>query len=382
MRAKGDGSLFKDSRGTWTGVVELPSTDGKRRQKRVRSKDRNTAIRKLKELRADVEAGRVATTGSTTVEKWLTHWVETIVKPNRAPNTYRSYEQTIRLHIVPHKGHKRLDRLTAQDIRELYGKIDSDRFRQLAHITLNKAFKQAMKEGMVGRNPLEAVDPPGYVPGPRSAFSFEVAAHIVRTAYRWGEQSGTRWATAFLLGERRGELLGLEWDRVNLDDGYIDLSWQLQRMRKDWTPPPGREARRCFGTLWWTRPKTKAGIRVIPIYYLPGLVEALKRLKAQDGYNPAGLVFHHSDGSPISPEDHYDDWSDLLSLAEVPYQPPHAIRRTTTTLLRKAGVPQDVRMLITGHTSAEAHRVYVQLEHEDAAKALGNLAALMPAQPE
>lgn len=379
-RSPGDNSLFKDSNGYWTGVVEIPSTDGKRRQRRVRSKDRNTAIAKLKKLRTDVDAGRIATTGSTTVEKWLLHWVETIVKPNRAPNTYRSYEQVIRLHINPHIGSKRLDRLTAQNVRDLYTLIESDRFTQLAHIVLNKSYKQAMKEGMVPRNPLEAVDPPGYTPGPRAAFSFEVAAHIVSTAYRWGESSGTRWATAFLLGERRGELLGLEWDRVDLDEGYIDLAWQLQRMRKGWTPPAGREARQCNGTLWWTRPKTKAGIRIIPIYHLPQLVEALESLKAQDGLNPHGLVFHHSDGRPISPEEHYDDWSDLLSLAEVPYVAPHAIRRTTTTLLRKAGVPQDVRMMITGHTSAEAHRVYVQLEHEDAAKALGNLAALMPVQ--
>lgn len=57
-RSPGDGSLTKrKSDGLWIGSVEIPSLDGKRRQRRVFSKNRNEAIRKLKQLRADVDAG-------------------------------------------------------------------------------------------------------------------------------------------------------------------------------------------------------------------------------------------------------------------------------------------------------------------------------------
>ena len=59
-RSPGDGGLWKDPRrNLWIGSVEIPSTDGKRRQKRVASKNRNEAIRKLKELRKAVDAGTV-----------------------------------------------------------------------------------------------------------------------------------------------------------------------------------------------------------------------------------------------------------------------------------------------------------------------------------
>jgi hypothetical protein len=68
-RSPGDGGLWKDhDRDLWIGSVEIPSTDGKRRQKRVASKNRNEAIRKLKELRKEVDAGHIAVTGRTTVE--------------------------------------------------------------------------------------------------------------------------------------------------------------------------------------------------------------------------------------------------------------------------------------------------------------------------
>src|SRR6202000_2294204 len=96
----------------WIGSVEIPSTDGKRRQKRVASKNRNEAIRKLKELRKAVDAGNVAITGKTTVEAWLARWIEDIRGPKLRPGTKDDYARTIRLHINPHIGTKRLDRLT------------------------------------------------------------------------------------------------------------------------------------------------------------------------------------------------------------------------------------------------------------------------------
>lgn len=53
-RAPGEGSLSRRGDGIWIGIVELPSRDGKRRQKRVYSKDRATAELKLAALRASV----------------------------------------------------------------------------------------------------------------------------------------------------------------------------------------------------------------------------------------------------------------------------------------------------------------------------------------
>jgi integrase len=185
---------------------------------------------------------------------------------------------------------------------------------------------------------------------------------------------------AFLTGARRGELLGLEWDRVDLDEGWIDLAWQLQRLPKDYKPGPGVEARRIAGTLWWTRPKSRAGSRVVPL--IAPLAAALRQLQnVQNGQNPHGLVFHHDDGRPISPEEHFADWKALLELAGIPHVPMHAARHTTATLLHAAGVDEDTRKLILGHSSATATRGYVHVDRSRAALALGNLSALMPSTP-
>lgn len=379
-RSHGQGGLFKRSDGMWTGTVEISSTDGKRRTKRVYSKSRNEAARKLRELRAEIAAGRVPTTSTTTVGKWLDHWLENIAKPELRPTTYRSYEQVLRLHVKPHIGGIRLNKLTAEDLRLMKTATQekSHRFAQLAYAVLNTSFKQAMIEGMLSTNPLDAVKPPRYTPAERSSFDTKTATHILQTAFVSRDaMEGCAWAMMFLTGCRRGELLGLEWNRVDLDEGFIDLGWQLQRLQKDWRPEAGEEARKIVGTLWWTRPKSKAGTRVVPL--VDPLLAALKKLTEMDsGPNPHGLVFHVADGRPWTPEGFFGMWKALLADAKVTSVPLHSIRHTTATLLQAAGVDEQTRELLLGHSSAAVTRRYVHVAREQKLAALGNLTELIP----
>src|ERR1700754_2376293 len=101
---KGDGGLYETSRGIWVGQVDVPTTDGKRKRMYVSSKDRGKAAAKLDDLKKAITKGQVAQSPKVTVEQWLKHWLETIVKPEVRPKTYLYYEQTVRLHIVPHIG--------------------------------------------------------------------------------------------------------------------------------------------------------------------------------------------------------------------------------------------------------------------------------------
>lgn len=357
-RSHGQGGLFKRSDGMWCGTVEIPSTDGKRRTKRVYSKSRNEAARKLRELRAEIAAGRVPTTSTTTVGKWLDHWLENVAKPEIRPTTYKSYEQVLRLHVKPHIGGTRLNKLTAEDVRRMKSAVQekSERFAQLGYAVLNSSLKQAMVEGMLSTNPLDAVKPPRYTPAERSSFDAATATKILETAFASRDaMEGCAWAIMFLTGCRRGELLGLQWDRVNLNEGFIDLGWQLQRLQKNWKPEAGEEARQIAGTLWWTKPKSKAGTRVVPL--VGPLLAALKKLAELDtGPNPHGLVFHFDDGRPWTPEDFHSMWKSILTDTKVTSVPLHSIRHTTATLLQSAGVPEDMRQLILGHNSAAVTR--------------------------
>lgn len=420
-RTRGDGSFFQRSDGKWMGRVELPkSPDGKRRYKWVSSVDRNTCIDKLKKLRSDVDAGRIATTSTTTVEKWMTHWIDNIHSKRKVrPGVIDDYRACIRNHITPAIGTKRIDKLTPQHVRDMHTAIGPRRTAELAHVILQKALKDATREGVVTRNVAEIVDKPVYKKTQRKGLQAPMAKHVISTAFTaCDESTAIRIAAGFLTGARRGELLGLRWRYVDLEAGLLDFSWQLQSLtqahgcgspldepsplarpdrmpkkppywpcgktraascpQRHWDLPPGFEYEACERSLLFTRPKSEAGNRVVPA--IPPLLEALRRLHDSQGNNPHDLVWHRG-GQAIDPRADYDMWRETFRAAGLigPTESlePHVARHTTATLLRSAGVDEATRMEILGHASVTAQRGYAHADQARHAEAMGSLAQLM-----
>lgn len=408
-RTQGDGSFFQRADGTWVGRMELPpGPDGKRRRRVVMSRDRNVAIAKLKKLRADVESGAIATTTSTTVEKWMLHWIDNIhAKRKVRPGVIDDYRAVIRNHINPALGRKRIDKLLPQHVRDMHTAIGPRRTAELAHVVLQKALKDAMREGVVVRNVAELVDKPQYAKNKREGLSMAQAKALLQTAIASRDESeATLRAAAFMTGARPAELLGLEWDRVHLDEGYLDLSWQLQelkqshgcgepvdgaypcgRVRPGWCPqrhwdlPPGFEKRECYRSLIWTRPKTAAGERDVPI--IKPLWMALSTLRDNaSGPNPHGLVWHRG-GVPIGPRADHRAWQSLALdaglISEGQTLPRYVARHTTATLLRAAGVDEQTRMELLGHATTDSQRIYAHGDRTRQLEAMGSLAELLSA---
>ena len=375
-RTRGDGGLYKRADGLWIGVVEIPTHDGVRKRRTVSSKDKGAALNKLRTLRAEVEAGRVPTASKTTLAQWLAHWLETIHAPQVRPTTYRYYEQVIRLYLVPALGEKRLDRLNAEDIRGMHREVQktSTRNAQKAHQVLQKALADAQREGVVVRNVAQGMAKPKHAAAERVALSAIEVKHLLSTAFNTEDPLATRWAAAFLTGARQGELLGLTWGRVDFDAGVFDFAWQLQQLYGDL--PAGFEFRPCHKALIWTRPKSRAGKRVVPVA-VP-LLGLLRRQQSQGaGPNPHNLVWHHPDGRPVSPREDFQAWKQLLARAEMDSVPLHMARHTAATMLQEAGVSEQTRMKIMGHSSVEAHRGYVHVDHSQARAAVATLEGLL-----
>jgi integrase len=424
-RAPGEGGLFqRKSDLMWVGVVDVPTLDGRRRQARVYSTDYAKCVEKLRKLQDNVTKG-IIPSPSTTVARWLDYWLEHIRGPHVRPKTRAFYEEAIRLHLKPALGKKRLDRLTAQEVRGALAGITTSRNRQRAYQVLNMALDSAIGDGMLARNVCDAVTKPEHLPADRIAFTADQAKTILRTAIAIEASRdaisadpamATRWATAFLSGARQGEVLGLEWDRVDLEHGVFDFAWQLQQLKMTHGCPPGNhcgrkrpsycpqarwdfedgfEYRKCHKSLVWTRPKTGSGTRVVPI--IPGLLAMLRAHAAAPGGplhaaaapNPHNLVWHYPDGRPIGPTDDYEYWQALLVTAGItePKEPGslvpktpiplHSARHSTATLLQAAGVTEEVRMKIMGQSSVAAHRGYIHVDQTQTRAALGQLASIL-----
>ena len=108
----------------YRGYVWCTKPSGERYRKYVKGQAYEATQRAWFKLRDEASRGPV----SSDVPKlgdFLSYWLKEIVQPNLAPKTYQTYERFVRLHIVPHLGHKRIDQLQVKDIRQWINKLTS-----------------------------------------------------------------------------------------------------------------------------------------------------------------------------------------------------------------------------------------------------------------
>ena len=393
-RTAGDGALFKRGDGLWIGTVDLPpAPDGARRRRTVSSKDKATAIEKLRKLRRDVEDGVVATTTSkTSVSSWLGTWLDTVAAPQLNPRTLQTYRAAVKRNINPYIGDMKLVNITPVNVRSMHKQIvaagKSTRTAEIAHRILVKALKDAVAEGFLARSVAEriyAVSPPKVLSKSRGSLTTDEARTMLRSAIDRNDSMVTRYAAALLTGARQGEMLGLQWSRVDFDQGTLHLSWQLQRLplkksadteAKDrFDVPAGFEHIPLYRGTALTRPKTSMSMRMIPLPEPLALL--LLEHKERQLVNEWDLVWVSEQSRPISSRDDSEAWRDALARAELPEVPLHAARHTTASLLMEAGVDAHVIASIMGHSNIVTTRGYQHVNRDLAREALSNLDVLL-----
>ena len=405
-RTKGDGSLFLRKDGMWVGSVEAGwKPDGTRARKYVSSRSQAEALAKLRKARSAVERTGTVPTRTTTVEKWLDLWLTHIA--NVKPTTTGNYRSVIDCYLVPKLGKTRLDKLAPAHIRDMQTWITAPKPAGLglsastahrAHRVLRKALNDAVTEGVLVESPMRAVSAPtvGKVDAPM--LTVAQARDLIRTT--WEDWWGPRWTAALLTGARQGELLGLEWSRVNLAARTIDVSWQLQRLgfrhgcqgrcgvkrpgscpERELDVKPEFLVRQLDGGLCLTQPKTSMSTRLIPIADPMAAALQVQIERARGLPNPHGLVFHRQDGRPQDPSLDNSGWHAALDAAGLPSVKLHAARHTTATMLLVAGVDQTVVQAVLGHSTVSMTRAYQHVDMSLSLAAMRSMSDLLGAMP-
>ena len=201
---------------------------------------------------------------------------------------------------------------------------------QVIHMVMHAVLKQAVREGILGRNPADAVDRPKVEVAERKILTEEQAQHLIIAT------TGTRYGTliyrALMTGMREGELLGLKWSDVDWTKGQLHVQRQLQVMKVD-------------GSVM-VPPKTKAGRRQIKLG--PGTLDRLALHRDQQELQKGArgtrweendLIFPNTLGKPMSSRNMYEDYKHLLSENGLPVINFHALRHTSLSFLLDMGTP-------------------------------------------
>jgi integrase len=164
----------------------------------------------LRNTHSQIQNGLTLTGARTPVDEYLAQWLGTIRESVRL-KTLDQYKQIVRQHISPRLGEIKLKDLRSDQIQVLYNeKLDkgtSARTVLLIHAVLHRSFVCALKLGLVGRNPVNAVTRPKVRRKEMCVFTEDQARAFLSAAKH------TRHACLFQLalhtGMRKGELLGL-----------------------------------------------------------------------------------------------------------------------------------------------------------------------------
>jgi hypothetical protein len=120
-RANGEGSIYPFRNG-FAAYAWVDKPDGKRGRKYVYGRTREEVHEKWIKLHHQARQGPMATK-MPTVAEYIAYWLREVVKPNLAPGSYETYEGLCRRNIVPGVGHKRINKLSVQDVQTWLNKV-------------------------------------------------------------------------------------------------------------------------------------------------------------------------------------------------------------------------------------------------------------------
>jgi len=338
------GHISEIKKGYWKITVEAgrdPATGKRRRIVRYFSGRKSGAEIALARLLAEVEQGTYIDASKITVAEWVKTWLESYKRAEGIrPKTLDTYEWAAKAYIFPAIGNLQLQKLQPHHVQQLYNYIreqgKSTRLVHLVHQLMNGALKQAIKNRLLNINVAEATTRPRAQARKGRAMTREEQDRFMEAL------AGHHLCAAFILklgtGLRRGELLGLHWEDINLEEGILHVVREIVYVRG-------------IGIIEQA-PKTEQSIRTVP---MPKLArEMLKRHREQllktGRYRKDGPVFPSAVGTYIYPDNFEKIFRKLRHDAGIGDVKLHSLRHTFATRLLEAGEDLKTIQELLGHT--------------------------------
>ncbi len=347
------GNITRRGRSSWrlkfdTGTDALT---GKRQTRyvTVRGKRRD-AEQELARLLNEAHNGTLIEPSKVTVAESLRAWLD--VAQGLSPKTAERYRQLAEQQIIPYLGPVVLQKLRPAHVQDWHGKIAREGGKEgrplsartvgHAHRVLHKALQRAVANETLPRNVASLIAPPKV-----EAQEIEIlsAEEMVDVLAKLDGHALYHIATlALATGMRRGELLALRWEDLDLEGATVTIKRSLEETRAG---------------LRFKAPKTEHGRRTISLP--PSSVDALRAHRrhqlelrialGQGRPESSALVFSTVEGGPLSPDNISRDWRRVTAARKLPRVRFHALRHTHASALIASGLDVLTISRRLGHAS-------------------------------
>ena len=369
-RPSDDGMVRKREDGRWEGRIVVGHDEkGLPKTKNVLAKTKSECSAKLNALKASLqgpsEPKQRKTNADMTFGAWLDHWYQRECKPKIRPKTQADYENRIYQHVIPELGAIPLARLTAADLQQFYNRLKeggrllrveqygpglSDRMVKSCHVTCRVALDQAVAQGLILKNPALSCKAPVTRPKEMQVLTGEEVQRLLIQAKEDG--CFELLLLELTTGLRRGEILALRWDDLDVRTGSLRVERQVQRIQ---------------GKLAVSQPKTRASCRSI---LLPAPVLEILAQYRQSVSSHWMFPSPKKENSPLDPAAVRKKLSAVLKRAGCPAARFHDLRHTFATSALEHGMDVKTLSTVIGHvSSATTLNVYAHVTDEMRQKA-------------
>jgi len=339
---------------TWQIIIEAGfESEGKRKRiyKTVNG-TKKEAEKVLTMMLTELNKGTLIEPSRLTVQEYLREWVKTYVEPNLAPTSLDGYRVNIERHIIPSIGHLKLQDLTPLHLQRLYkerlerGRVDgkgglSAKSVIYIHRNIREALDHAVRMQIIPRNVADLVTLPRVKPFKSEVYDEDQIKKLLQAAQGTDMELPVTLAAA--LGLRRGELLALKWENVDLDGKTISVCDNLVPTSKGniTKAPKSENSRRTLDFPEGLAPLLKRHRRL----------QNERKLKLGPAYCNQGHVCCQEDGKYWAPSYFSKKFADFLKRHKLPHTRLHDLRHSNATLMLKYGVPAKVASQRLGHSS-------------------------------
>ncbi len=314
---------------------------------------------------ADVQNGMVVEGKALKFSEFTEIWKRDYGSKELAPSTYKRYIRMLETRILPYFGHFYVNKIKPTDIMLFYDQLSRD--TQLArkkgnngaktikplssktilehHRLLRAMLHRAVYWQMIVSNPAERVQPPKTMKPKRKYYDDDQSKILLSNLMQLGENQ-IKYKVAIILtiftGFRLGELMGLEWDDINFNDGIVSVNRSSQYLADK--------------GVFTKTPKTESSIRDVAIpEFVISLLEEYKLWYEEqkslygDLWMNSNRLFVQADGKPMHPSTISKWFVKYVGQIGLPVINFHGLRHTNATLLIAQNIDVAVVAARLGH---------------------------------